>query len=309
MTCPDAHKTHPGLPFGENGMPDQFASRFFQTSDGPRIEFRDYPATARETGVPVLCLHGLTRNNRDFEELAPMIASCGRRVLAPSQRGRGASDADPAPERYHPGTYAGDVLALLTSLDISRAVFIGTSMGGLMTMICAALAPARVAAAVLNDVGPEVDPKGLARIRGYVGRAEAPTDWAHATAICREINGSAFPGETSDAFWLKVARRIFWQPAPDRLVLNYDPAISQVVNTGAAVPPDLWPLFDALTPIPTLLVRGELSDILMLSTVEEMRRRKPDLVFAGIPNIGHAPFLTEPAAWAAVRSFLHGLTT
>jgi pimeloyl-ACP methyl ester carboxylesterase len=285
-------------------MSDLFASHFFHTSDGPKIEFREYHATAPASGTPVLCLHGLTRNNRDFEELAPMIAACGRRVLVPSQRGRGASDADPSPDRYHPSTYAGDMLALLSSLNIPRAIFIGTSMGGLMTMICAALAPARVAAAVLNDVGPEVDPKGLARIRGYVGRAEAPGDWDQAAAICRAINGSAFPTETSSDFWLKIARRVFWEPEPGNLALQYDPAISQVVNSPAAVPPDLWLLFDALKPIPTLVVRGELSDILMLSTVEEMQRRKPDLVVANVPDVGHAPFLTEPAAWNAIASFL-----
>jgi pimeloyl-ACP methyl ester carboxylesterase len=285
-------------------MAEQFASRFFRTADGPRIEFREYPATTPVTGIPVLCLHGLTRNNRDFEELAPMIAACGRHVLVPSQRGRGLSDADPSPERYHPGTYAADMLALLSNLDISRAIFIGTSMGGLMTMICAALAPTRVAAVVLNDVGPEVDPKGLARIRGYVGRAEAPADWDQAAAICRAINGSAFSKETSGEFWLKVARRVFWEPEPGNLALQYDPAISQVVNSPAVVPPDLWPLFEALKPTPTLVVRGELSDILMVTTVEEMRRRKPDLVVANVPDVGHAPFLTEPAAWSAICNFL-----
>jgi pimeloyl-ACP methyl ester carboxylesterase len=287
-------------------MSDLFVSRLFHTSDGLKLEYRDYRAAEPATGAPVLCLHGLTRNNRDFEELAPMIAASGRRVLVPSQRGRGASDADPSPDRYHPGTYAADMLGLLSSLDIPRAIFIGTSMGGLMTMICAALAPTRVAAAVLNDVGPEVDPKGLARIRGYVGRAEAPAGWDQAAAACRAINGSAFPNETGSEFWLKVARRIFWEPAPGRIVLQYDPAISQVVNTPAVVPPDLWPLFDALKPIPALVIRGALSDILMVSTVEEMQRRKPDLVVADVPDVGHAPFLTEPAAWSAIRSFLSG---
>ena len=288
-------------------MSDAFVSRFFHTSDGLKLEFRDYRATAPETGAPVLCLHGLTRNNRDFEDLAPLIAACGRRVLVPSQRGRGGSDADPSPDRYHPGTYAADMLALLSSLDSPRAIFIGTSMGGLMTMVCAAMAPTRVAAAVLNDVGPEVDPKGLARIRGYFGRSEAPADWDQAAAICRAINGSAFPNETGSEFWLKVARRIFWEPSPGRIALHYDPAISQVVNTPGVVPPDLWPLFEALKPAPTLVVRGNLSDILMVSTVEEMQRRKPDLVVANVPDVGHAPFLTEPAAWNAIRSFLSGL--
>jgi pimeloyl-ACP methyl ester carboxylesterase len=233
-----------------------------------------------------------------------MIAGLGRRVIVASQRGRGRSEADSVIERYNPGVYTGDMLALLDSLGVAKAVFVGTSMGGLMTMIAAATAPQRLAGAVLNDVGPELDPAGIERIRTYVGKSGAAANWAEAAAICRDINGVAFPTETSEAFWLGFAQKLFREEAGGRVVLDYDPAISRTVEAGSQDIANLWPLFDALKPIPTLVVRGALTDILMLSTVEEMRRRKPDLVFASVPNVGHAPFLTEPAAWSALRAFL-----
>lgn len=286
------------------GPSASFTEAFFDTADGPKIHYRDYAPVGPEKGLPVLCLHGLTRNVRDYDELAPMIAGLGRRVIVASQRGRGRSACDPNVERYNPGVYTGDMLALLDRLGIAKAVFIGTSMGGLMTMIAAATAPQRLAGAVLNDVGPELDPAGVERIRGYVGKSGPAASWAEAAARCRDINGVAFPAETSDAFWLGFARKLFREEAPDRIVLDYDPAIARTVQPGSQDIAGLWPLFDALKPIPTLVIRGEISDILMLSTVEEMRRRKPDLGFVSVPYVGHAPFMTEPAAWSALRAFL-----
>lgn len=285
-------------------MTTGYREALFTTSDGPRIQYRDYAPTGLVSGPPVLCLHGLTRNVRDFEDLAPAIAALGRRVIVASQRGRGRSDPDPMPERYSPAVYVGDMLALLDSLAIPRAVFVGTSMGGLMTMIAAATAPERVAAAVLNDIGPELDPAGLARIQGYVGAGAPARSWHEAAAQCRAINGVAFPRETSDAFWLGFARKLFREEAPDCIVLDYDPAIARTVAPGSSDIVDLWPLFDALKAIPTLVVRGEITDILMASTLDEMRRRKPDLESVTAPHVGHAPFMTEPAAWEALGAFL-----
>lgn len=281
-----------------------FRDDFFATADGPRIQYRDYAVIGDETGPPVLCLHGLTRNVRDFEDLAPMIAARGRRVIVASQRGRGRSDADTVVERYNPGVYAMDMLALLGHLGLGKAVFVGTSMGGLMTMIAAKAAPQLLAGAVLNDVGPELDPAGLERIRNYVGKVSAAASWTEAGANCRAINGAAFPEETSEQFWLAFAHKLYREDAPDRIVLDYDPAIARTVQAGSNDTADLWPLFDALKPIPTLLIRGAISDILMLTTVDEMRRRKPDLAFVSVANVGHAPFMTEPAAWAALVAFL-----
>ncbi len=291
-------------PSKEPLMAGQFKEGRFATADGPGLEYRDYAPVGDVTGPPVLCLHGLTRNVRDFDELAPLIAALGRRVIAASQRGRGGSDPDPQPERYNPAVYTLDMLALLDHLGVERSVFVGTSMGGLMTMIAASLAPQRLAGAVLNDIGPEIDPAGLARIQGYVGADRVAASWPEAAALCRAINGVAFPKEESEAFWIAFARKLFREEAPGRIVLDYDPAIARTVAPGSNDIADLWPLFDALKPIPTLVVRGEVTDVLMTSTLEEMRRRKGDLVVARVPRVGHAPFLTEPEAWGPLRAFL-----
>ena len=282
----------------------RYTEAFFKTKDGPRISYRDYRSDGPETGPPVLCLHGLTRNLRDFDELAPQLAALGRRVITASQRGRGASDPDPTPERYNPAVYTVDMLALLDHLGIERAVFVGTSMGGLMTMLAAFQAPARVAAAVLNDVGPVVSPEGLERIRSYVGGAARMETWQEAADYCRSINGVAFPRETEEAFWQAFARKLFHEVTPGQIELEYDASISKPFGDEPPDAVDLWPVFDALQPMPTLSVRGALSDVLSAETVTEMRRRKPDMKAAVVPDVGHAPFLTEPAAFSAIREFI-----
>ncbi|MBL8542790.1 MAG: alpha/beta hydrolase [Hyphomonadaceae bacterium] len=285
-----------------------FVETLFATADGPRLEVRDYAPAGAVSGAPVLCLHGLTRNVRDFDELAPRIAGLGRRVIVASQRGRGGSDRDPMPARYNPAIYAGDMLALLDQLSVERAVYVGTSMGGLMTMITAAIAPQRIAAAVLNDIGPEIDPAGLARIQSYVGKTKPVETWADAIASTRILQSVAFPKETSDAFWEAFARRAYREEPDGRVVLDYDPAIAQAFQPAPDAPAaDLWPLFEALKPVPVLLVRGGISDLLSAATVEEMRRRKPDLKAVSVPDVGHAPYMTEPAAWAAIEDFLRSL--
>jgi pimeloyl-ACP methyl ester carboxylesterase/MFS family permease len=294
-------------PEGQGGpaeADDSFRSAFFTNADGLKIEFRDYPPQGEVSGPPVLCLHGLTRNVRDFETVAPRLAAIGRRVICASQRGRSRSDHDPQPERYNPGVYTADMIGLLDHLGVEKAVFIGTSMGGLMTMVAAATAPGRVAGAVINDVGPVLDEAGLNRIRAYVGKFGAPAaSWAEAAERCRSINGAAFPNH-DDAFWAMFARRVFREAAPDRIVLDYDPAIGRMVAEDSSDLADLWPLFEALKPVPLLLVRGEISDLLSLSTVEEMRGRKPDLEFVQAAGIGHAPFLDEADTAPAVDGFV-----
>ncbi len=282
----------------------RYSEHYLKTADGPHVHYRNYAAEGPERGVPVLCLHGMTRNERDFEELAPRIAALGRRVVVPSQRGRGLSDRETDLKRYNPAVYAGDMIALLDALGISKAVFIGTSMGGGITMVAASLAPERIRAAVLNDVGPEIDPLGLARIRSYVGAAKTASNWEEAGKLCRGINGPAFPKEDGRDFWISFAKKIFREEAPNRIVLDYDPQISWALAETPTGPPSLWPVFDALSRVPLLVIRGEITDVLMASTVGEMRRRKPDLMVANVPDVGHAPFMTEPAAWSALQVFL-----
>lgn len=283
--------------------------RRWTSMDGLSLHARDYAPAAGPARLAVICLHGLTRNARDFETLAPRMAAAGRRVLALDVRGRGRSAWDPNPMQYNPAVYAGDVAALMAQAGLARALFVGTSMGGLITMTLAALRPDLVGGAVLNDVGPEVGAAGLARIAGYVGGAPAVADWAEAAAYARATNGSALPG-LSDEDWARFARRIFRQGDDGRLSLDYDPAISEVFKVAptaapAAAPPDLWPLFAGLaTGRPMLLIRGETSDILEAATADRMAAVAPHMARAEVAGVGHAPTLEEPSAVAAIDEFL-----
>ncbi len=284
-----------------------FEERIVETVDGLTIYARDYPPLLPETGLPVICLHGLTRNSRDFEVVAPRIAALGRRVIAADMRGRGKSANDPDPAHYVPAVYAQDVLALMDKLGVAKAVFVGTSMGGLITMVLAALAPDRIAASVLNDVGPRLNMSGLARISAYVGRTQAVDSWAEAAEAVRATQGSAFPERTDDeAFWQTFARRTFRTREDGRLEFDYDPLIALAFADfdEDAPPPDLTPLFSALAQKPLLSVRGGLSDLLADDVVALMRELKPDLETVTVDNIGHAPTLEEPEAWDALLDFL-----
>lgn len=281
-----------------------FRDAFHRTADGLRIEYRDYAPAADSRKLPVLCLHGLTRNLRDFDDLAPMIAGTGRRVITASQRGRGKSDHDPDPSHYTPAHYVADMFGLLDSLKIPEAIFVGTSMGGLMTMVAAAMAPGRVAGAVLNDIGPELHADGLDRIKQYAGRSGHHASWADAAAYVRTVNEHAFPLETSDRFWLDFARRTHSEGPGGEIVAMCDPAVGEVTRDASAALPDLWPLFYALKPVPALLIRGNISDLLSKQTVAEMLRHKPDMAVCEVSQVGHAPFMTEPEAWSALKGFL-----
>jgi pimeloyl-ACP methyl ester carboxylesterase len=289
------------------------ATSFHWTSaDGLKLHAHDHAAVGPGDRGAVICLHGLTRNGRDFEDLAPKIAATGRRVLAADVRGRGQSDRDPNPGNYNPLVYAGDVISLMAAANLPGAIFIGTSMGGLITMTLSAMRPDLIAGIVLNDVGPEVGAAGLARIAGYVGGGSAVATWAEAGAYCRSINGEALPG-LSDQDWMRFARRVFRETASGTLELDYDPAISNAFKTpdapsDAAVPPDLWPLFTAMTAgKPLLLVRGALSDILEAPVADRMGEVAPQMVRVEVPGVGHAPTLDEPSAAQAILGFLADL--
>jgi len=257
-------------------------------------------------GRPALVLmHGLTRNSADFTKLADRLA--GRfRLVVPDQRGRGRSDRDSDAAHYALPVLCADTLGLIARLGLDRPVLIGTSMGGLMAMGMAAANPAAFRGLVLNDVGPVVEAEGLARIASYAGKAEAITSWDEAAAYARRINGDAFP-HYDHAQWLAFARRTFREQA-GRLVLDYDPAIATAgAGTPGAPPPDLWPLWDALAPLPILAIRGATSDILSAATLDAMARRHPGMATCTVPGIGHAPMLDEPEAVAAIEAFLAAL--
>jgi pimeloyl-ACP methyl ester carboxylesterase len=282
----------------------------FTSDDGLRLAARDYaaahlPAHAADH-LPVICLHGLTRNASDFDEFAPRVAALGRRVLALDVRGRGRSAHDPDPDNYNPNVYANDVETLLNSLGIARAIFVGTSMGGLITMTLAARNIDRIAGAVLNDIGPVISAKGLARIAGYAGKSPRPASWSEAAGVVKEINRCAFP-DNPDSEWDKWARRAFEPDVDGRLKPRYDPNIAISLQEGKLRPtsPRARKAFRLLTSQrPTLLVRGALSDLVEARQVAWMRRAAPAMEYVEVPNVGHAPMLTEPVAFEAVAHFL-----
>lgn len=284
------------------GGPQDYRPHRYRSACG-RLDLhaRDYAGD----GPALLLMHGLTRNSADFEPLAGHLA--GRyRLIVPDVRGRGLSAHDPDAGNYRPDVYAADMFALLDDLGVERAGLIGTSMGGLMAMIMAATQPARVAALVLNDVGPLLDPAGLARIQGYVGASADAADWDEAAARCAAINAVAFP-DFGDADWLAFARRTWRETAQGAIRPDYDPAIAASTRDDdpATVPPDLWQLWDMLAAIPALVIRGALSDLLSAATVAEMgRRHAGPFAAVEVPNRGHAPLLDEPAALAAIDAFL-----
>jgi pimeloyl-ACP methyl ester carboxylesterase len=278
-----------------------YTERFLRVPDGLSLFARDYaPAGGEAKGLPVICLHGLTRNSADFDVLAERIAAMGRRVIVPDVRGRGRSDNDPQAERYRPNIYVGDTVAWLDALGVPRAIFVGTSMGGIITMLAAVMAGNRIAAAVLNDIGPEVDTRGIARIASYVGKEGPFESWDVAIAAVREMQLSNFPNG-DDAFWKGFARCVM-REKNGRVEFAYDPAISQGFSSGPV--PSMVPLFEALARVPVLVVRGALSDLLAPAGVDVMKRIKSDLDYAEVPGVGHAPTLNEPVAWGAIEKFL-----
>ena len=268
----------------------------FTTSDGLSLDWQEEGA-----GLPLLCIPGLTRNAADFDELAAALD--GRcRLIRLTLRGRGASDRDPNPTNYNVAVEARDVVEFLDFLGLPKVTVIGTSRGGLIAMVLAATVHDRLSGVLLNDVGPELAPEGLANILTYLG--VPPKARTHAEVVgALRTRMTAFPG-LPDEKLMSLARRWFDQ-GPDGLALNYDPRIRDNIEaTAGQAAPDMWPLFDALQGIPVAVVRGANSDLLTRETVERMRERRPDLIVAEVPDRGHVPFLDEPEAQAALAALL-----
>lgn len=272
-------------------------------ADGIGLHCRDYPGPASAAArPPVLCLPGLTRNCRDFEPLAQHLAARVR-VLTPDLRGRGRSDPDPDWRRYRLDVYVADMLALLDALQVPRVVVVGTSLGGMVGMFLAAGHRGRVAGLVLNDIGPELDPRGMLRIAAGAGNTRAAATWAEAAADARAANEMALP-EYTDADWLRFAHAVYREEAPGRIVRDVDPLIGRALREPTGPAPDFWGAFDALSGLPLLTIRGELSDLLSEETLERMRTRQPAMQTCRVPGRGHAPTLDEPASRAALDRFL-----
>jgi pimeloyl-ACP methyl ester carboxylesterase len=275
---------------------------YWTSRDGLKLHYRDYTGPADRP--PVVCLHGLTRNARDFEMLAERLSGSWR-LIVPDFRGRGLSDHDPMAIRYVPPTYAADVLQLLDQLAIDEAVFVGTSLGGIVTMILAGFAPQRIAGAVLNDVGPSLEKAGLDRIRSYVGQPLSFRDWDEAAEKLSVRHAEAHPAYGRDD-WRAYAKRVA-RETESGIEFDYDMAIADpfmAMDDKAAAAVDAWPLVIGLIGKPVLILRGEQSDLFSAQTAERMRDTIPGAELVTIPDVGHAPDLAEPQAVAAIDRLL-----
>ncbi|HVF95628.1 MAG TPA: alpha/beta hydrolase [Sphingomonas sp.] len=278
-----------------------YENRYWWSKDGLRLHYRDYPGD--EGRPPILCFPGLTRNARDFTSLAERLAGEWR-VLALDFRGRGDSAYAKDPMTYVPLTYVQDVEALLAELAIDRYVAVGTSLGGIVTMLLAGTTRAQIVAAILNDVGPEIDPRGLARIRGYVGKAGSFPTWMHAARAVAEANRDVYPDWPIEE-WLAMAKRLYRLNSGGRIVLDYDMKIAEPFRVpGNEAGPDMWRALSSLRAVPTLIVRGGRSDVLSAATAERMLAALDDAELVTVPGVGHTPTLCEPILDAPIDRLL-----
>lgn len=290
-----------GFPKGSpSGLPD---AHYYTSSDGLRLFYRTYGERNRQP--PVLCLPGLTRNSRDFHSLARLIAA-EHWVICPDFRGRGRSDRDPNYLNYVPRTYVSDIVALMDSLQMDPAVFIGTSLGGIVAMITRAAHPDRVAAVVLNDIGPEINPAGLERIRSFAGQQPPVASWREAAEQAKATHGAALPGLNHEE-WQAFARNLYREDEGGTPVLDMDPKIGDASREAPVAAGDPWAIWKPMDGIPTLVLRGETSDILSFETVLRMQATHAQLAAVTVPDRGHAPLLDEPVALRAITRFLEEL--
>jgi len=279
---------------------------FWSSRDGLRLHYRDYGGPADKP--PLLCLPGLTRNCRDFENLAERHAGQWR-MLCPDMRGRGDSAYARDSATYIPLQYVEDVELLLDAAGVDRFVAVGTSLGGLISAILALKHPQRLAGALLNDIGPVIEPAGLQRVCEYVGQGRSFTTWMHAARALEEVHGEVYP-QFDLPDWVAMAKRTMAVGQNGRIVFDYDMKIAEPFSRHREGPPlDLWPAFAALAGRPVLVLRGALSDLLSAATLDDMLARLPGAEGVTIPNVGHAPTLDEPEARAAIDRFLASLAT
>ncbi|WP_150290237.1 alpha/beta fold hydrolase [Sphingobium estronivorans] len=281
-----------------------YTDGYWWSPDGLRLHYRDY-AGGEDGRPPLLCLPGLTRNARDFEPLAARLAGDWR-LICPDMRGRAESAQAKDPMTYVPLTYLQDISRLLADLAISRFVAVGTSLGGIITMLIAATNREWLAGALLNDVGPTLEEAGLARIRTYVGIGQSHPSWVHAARALEEANRDVYPAYGLDQ-WLAMAKRLYRLNGAGRIVLDYDMRIAEPLRVASdeAAGVDMWPVMQAFRGIPTLLLRGERSDLLSAETAHRMVEEiGPDAELATIPHVGHTPVLDEPASAFAIDRLL-----
>ena len=276
------------------------------SADGIRLHARLYePESGADPALaPIFCLPGLTRNARDFEQLAPHLAQ-HRLVYAINLRGRGESGYVKDAMTYTPLTYVQDVMALVDQLALAQVIMVGTSLGGLVTMLLNAMRPGLVAGAVLNDVGPEINPAGLDRIKGYVGQRSSYPTWVHCARAVAATNDGVYPDWALED-WLVAVKRSHRLTPEGAIVADYDSNIAQPFKVpGGETGVDMWPAFDTLKPVPTVILRGALSDILAPESAAKMLSRLDHGTLVTVPLVGHAPTLDEPEAVAAIDGLVH----
>jgi pimeloyl-ACP methyl ester carboxylesterase len=285
-----------------------FEDRYWQSADGLKLHYRDYAGPASR--APLICLPGLTRNARDFEPIAELLVKmpgAKRRMIAIDFRGRGDSGYAKDPMSYMPITYMQDVDVLLRELNLKSFVTLGTSLGGIVSMLLATMWKDKIKGAILNDVGPEIGAKGAERIRGYVGQARNFDTWMHAARSMADAHGDVYPDYKLDD-WLRLAKRNCKLSGNGRIVFDYDMKISEPFKQpGGEAGVDLWPVFESMTGMPLLVLRGANSDILEKATAAKMVKKHGGATLVTIPRVGHAPSLDEVEALEAIKGFLAGV--
>ncbi len=282
-----------------------FRELYYSAQDGLKLYARDY-GDRQSSATPVVCLSGLSRNSKDFHDLAMELAA-ERRVLSLDYRGRGLSEHAPDPQTYTPFMELLDTLAGMDAAGIAHAVIIGTSRGGLIAMLMGSARPTAIRGVVLNDVGPQIEAEGLLRIAGYLTHSPKPESWSHATTIVKQINEAAFTNLT-DSEWEAFARRLFrdddGKPASD-----YDPKLAELLSRNLTASrghvPQMWPQFKSLACFPLLAIRGENSDILTRETLDAMSTAAPAMRTLTVRDRGHTPFLTEPGVLSQIERILN----
>jgi pimeloyl-ACP methyl ester carboxylesterase len=286
----------------------RYEDGWWLTTDGLKLHYRDYPGGV-DGQPPILCIPGLTRNARDFEGVAERL-SPEWRVICVDLRGRGESPQSPDSASYSPAAYVLDIGALYVALGLSKAVLLGTSLGGLIAMVMALTTPERLAGVLLNDIGPVIASDGMARIRSYVGKSASWPTWLHAARGIAEAEQDMFPRYGIED-WLRVAKRRCRLTSAGRVVFDYDMRIGEPIREAPAdaPAPDLWPAFSALRGRPIALLRGVRSDLLTQASAEEMAQRLTSLELTVVPDVGHAPSLEEPESVDAIDRLLERVRT
>ncbi len=287
-------------------MPAQFRDLYCQSADGLKLHAKII-GPDNGSALPLLCLPGLTRTTDDFDDIARALATnpaAPRMVVAVDYRGRGLSDYDPDPAKYAVPVELGDVLTIAASLGITRAILLGTSRGGLISMALAAVQPQLLAGVILNDIGPALEMDGLMKIKGYIANPPPRTTWDEAARGLKDLFGSVFPS-LNDAGWMAWAHRAFREKADGGLERTYDLKLSHTLDglDPASPLPQVWELFDKLAGVPLMLIHGGLSDLLSPQGVQDMIARRPDIDLVKVPDQGHAPLLADKPTMERIVAF------